>query len=221
MKSGAYFVKEEVMFRVPLTKLKYTAEPKRPETYTEKMNKIYTRFAKAYDGFMIIFPLWKKWIRTVLPYIEGNRVLEVSFGPAYLLSKIPDDFELHGLDYNQTMVTRARDKMAKRNKDVHIIQGNVECLPYPDDYFDTVINTMAFSGYPDGFKAMKELTRVMKPYGKLVLLDYEFPADRNIFGYLIVKLIEACGDIIRNVPDIAAKCNCTWNAPRELHQFQS
>jgi ubiquinone/menaquinone biosynthesis C-methylase UbiE len=187
----------------------YTAEPENAGVYTDEMDKIYTRFAKAYDGFMALFPLWKKWICAVLPYIEGDRVLEVSFGPAYLLRKIPDDVELFGLDYNRTMVARAKDKMRKINKKAHITQGNVDSLPYPDNFFDTVVNTMAFSGYPDGLRAMKELVRVMKPDGILLLLDYDFPKNRNALGYLIVRLIEACGDIMRNVPAIVEKCNCT------------
>ena len=197
------------MFKVPLSKLRYTQEPENSQAYTDKMDKIYTRYAKAYDGFMAVFPPWKKWICSVLPYVEGKRVLEVSFGPAYLMGKMPDDIELHGLDYNETMVERAREKMRKISKEVNIIEGNVESMPYPDDYFDTVINTMAFSGYPDGQKAMSELTRVMKPGGKLIMIDYDYPENRNVFGYLTVKLIEASGDIIRNVPEIAERCGCT------------
>lgn len=197
------------MFKVPPSKLRYTADPDNSTDYTRKMDKIYTRYAKAYDGFMTVFPLWKRWISSVLPYVKGCRILEVSFGPAYLLGKMPDDVELHGLDYNQLMVTRAQEKMRKKGKNVQIIQGNVESMPYPDNYFDTVVNTMAFSGYPDGFKAMKELTRVLKPDGMLLLLDYDYPENRNIFGYLTVKIIEASGDIIRYIPEIAKRCNCT------------
>ncbi|MEX1376459.1 MAG: methyltransferase domain-containing protein [Eubacteriales bacterium] len=198
------------MFKVPLSKIRYTEEPENSEAYTQKMNKVYTRYARAYDGFMAVFPLWKKWICSVLPYIEGERVLEVSFGPAYLMSKMPDDIEIHGLDYNDTMVTRAKEKMRKINKKANIIKGNVESLPYPDNYFDTVVNTMAFSGYPNGQKAMSELTRVMKPDGKLLLMDYDFPENRNVFGYLMVKLIETSGDIIRNVAEIIENCGCTY-----------
>lgn len=197
------------MLKVPKSKFTYTPEPDNSKAYTDKMNQMYTRIAKAYDGFMAVFPLWKKWLRSVLPYIDGERVLEVSFGPAYLLGQMPDDVELFGLDYNQTMVDRAKVKMKAINRNVNIIQGNVENLPYPDNYFDTVVNTMAFSGYPNGQKAMKELTRVLKPDGKLLILDYDFPKNRNILGYGAVKFIELCGDIIRNVPRLAKQSHCS------------
>ncbi len=89
--------------------------------------------------------------------------------------------------------------MTKQNKNVNIIKGNVEYMPYPDEYFDTIINTMAFSGYPDGEKALSEMLRVLKDDGVLLLLDYDYPPNRNYFGYLFVKLIEACGDIMKDI----------------------
>lgn len=197
------------MIKVPASWIRYTQEPMDPMAYTQKMDKIYTRFASAYDGFMIVFPLWKKWLRSVLPYVQGKKILEVSFGPGYLLGELPEDLEIHGLDFNKTMVKRAKVKMAKAGKDVQLIQGNVGDMPYPDDSFDTLINTMAFSGYPDGKKAMEEMLRVLKPDGVLLILDYDYPTDRNICGYLFVKLIEKSGDIIRDIQSLAAESGST------------
>ena len=47
------------MIRVNPNKLVYGETPKDGAAYTEKMNKIYTRYAAAYDGFIALFPLWK------------------------------------------------------------------------------------------------------------------------------------------------------------------
>jgi ubiquinone/menaquinone biosynthesis C-methylase UbiE len=195
------------MFKVPKKWIMYTKEPEDSMQYTKKMDRIYARFAKAYDGFIKVFPLWMKWLRAVLPYAQG-RILEVSFGPASLMSELPNKYKIHGLDFNVTMVKRARRKMKERGKNVKLIRGNVESMPYPDHVFNTVINTMAFSGYPNGRKAMGEMLRVLKPGGLLLILDYDYPANRNIFGYLMVKLIEVSGDIIRDIEAIAMECGC-------------
>ncbi len=193
------------MFKVSKRKCTYSLEPCDSAAYTKSMDKIYTRFAKEYDYFMIVFPLWKKWLLSVMPYIKGKILLEVSFGPGFLLSQFPNEIEINGLDYNTTMVTRAIAKMKKMEKRVDLKQGNVEHMPYNDEVFDTIINTMAFSGYPDGDKALKEMLRVLKPDGRLLILDYDYPQDYNIFGYLIVKLIEKSGDVIRDIGNIIDK----------------
>jgi len=190
------------MIRIPKEWCRYTPMPDNPLAYTKKMNRMYTRFAKAYERFIVIYKPWKKWLETVLPYVHGNRILEVSFGPGYLLTKYPADKKLYGIDYNSLMVHRAKIKIVKARRKAKLIIGNVEKMPYPDNFFDTVINTMAFSGYPDGQKAMSEMLRVIKPSGRLILLDYDYPMDRNVLGFALVRFIEMCGDIIKDIPKL-------------------
>lgn len=198
------------MFKVSKRKIKYTPKPESSKSYTDKMDKIYTRYAKAYDIFVKIFPLWRKWLSEVLPYISGKKILEVSFGTAWLMTQYPRNLEVYGIDYNAKMVTRAKSKLNTLGIDSSIIKGNVENLPYSNAFFDTVINTMAFSGYPDGKKALKEMLRVLKPNGILLILDYDFPPNRNILGYALVKLIEASGDIIKDIGEIIEETDYSY-----------
>jgi len=194
------------MFKVNEKKFTYSKEPRDDSAYTKKMDKIYSKFAVHYDYFMAVFPLWKKWLKSVLPYIQGDRIIDISFGPGYLFLKYPRDTKLHGLDYNEVMVARGKEKMKKQNISVDIIQGNVQSMPYSDEYFDTIINTMAFTGYPNGIKALDEMLRVLKKDGVVLMLDYDYPKNRNIFGYLFVKLIEKSGDIIKDIGSIIDSC---------------
>jgi SAM-dependent methyltransferase len=70
---------------------------------------------------------------------------------------------------------------------------------YPDAIFDTVVNTMAFTGCPDA--AAAELARVPKPGDRLVLIDINYPRDGNRPGTALVERFwEPFGDLIRNVP---------------------
>ncbi len=198
------------MFKVKPEKLTYSKPPKDNVAYTNKMDKMYSWSAKAYDGFMVVFPLWKKWLKSILPYVKSGMLLEVSFGPAWLMQKYPSDIELYGLDYNETMVKRAKAKLTKNNINAQIIKGNVENMPYSDNSFDTVVNTMAFTGYPDGKIAISEMLRVLKPNGVLLLLDYDYPPNRNVFGYLFVRFIELCGDIIKDIPKLITDAGATY-----------
>jgi ubiquinone/menaquinone biosynthesis C-methylase UbiE len=190
------------MFKVKEEKIIYSKLPEDGDKYNEKMSRFYDLMALSYDVLMVLFPLWKKWITSVIPYIKGPKVLEVSFGPGYLLKQYANNYEVWGIDYNQKMVNKTRKRLKGIVNSEKIIQGNVERLPYPEGYFDTIINTMAFTAYPDGAKALDEMLRVLKPGGSLLLVDVDYPSDRNIFGYFMVKIGEWAGDIIKNIENM-------------------
>ena len=194
------------MFKVKAERIKYTDLSKIPSDYTDKMNKEYNWMAKGYDLFITIFPLWKKWIKKVIPHIHGNNILEVSFGSGYLMTKYASPkFDIYGIDYNEKMLEITQKKIKKLKIGAHLSKGNVENLPYADNTFDTIINTMAFTGYPNGDKAMSEFSRVLKPNGKLLLVDFDYPYNRNIFGYWVVRFWEKCGDIIKDINSLLIK----------------
>tara|TARA_B100001939_G_scaffold348203_1_gene373960 strand:+ start:55249 stop:55839 length:591 start_codon:yes stop_codon:yes gene_type:complete len=168
------------------------------------MDRMYNWMSSLYDGFMVVFPLWKKWISSVLPEIKGTEILEVSFGPGYLMSRYGTnpDLQIHGIDFNSRMVDRATKKMQRIKRPVELRKGNVESLPYRDESFDTVINTMALTGYPDAEKAMDEMLRVLRPGGRLLIVDFDYPANRNRGGYILVRIMAGLGDIIRDLKSL-------------------
>ena len=60
--------------------------------FTEKWDSFYSRYAGAYDWAVKHLPLWKNWLKRAIPEIKGPRVLEVSFGTGYLMSRYADKF---------------------------------------------------------------------------------------------------------------------------------
>ena len=180
----------------------YAGKPGNPLEYTARLDREYSRYAGLYDWAVKLLPLWKTWIKAVVPHIEGERVLEVSFGTGYLMTQYADRFETFGIDYNPRMVEIAGENLRSKGFKAALVQASVEALPFPDNYFDSIVNTMAFTGYPDGEKAMSEFYRVLKPGGKLLLVDFIYPSNRNILGYALTRLMERGGDIIKNIPHI-------------------
>ena len=69
-----------MLFKVPEEKIVYSKEPEDSIAYTRELDKAYSRYARVYDLAVKLLPVWKTWIKTVIPYIEGGRVLEASFG---------------------------------------------------------------------------------------------------------------------------------------------
>ena len=64
---------------------------------------------------------------------------------------------------------------------------------------------MAFTGYPNGLKALTEIHRVIKPGGRLILVDINYPLDHNWLGTKITQLWASLGDIIRDMEELFQK----------------
>jgi ubiquinone/menaquinone biosynthesis C-methylase UbiE len=185
----------------------YSLEPEDKCEYTQKNDKVYGRFAKIYDWAVKTFPVWRNWISAAIPEIKGPDVLEVSFGTGYLISQYADQFNAFGIDYNWDLTSIAKHNLQKSNVQANLLQADVFNLPYPNKTFDTVVNTMAFTGYPDGQSALKEIRRVLKDDGRFILVDIDYPRNRNWMGTQIVKLWAGLGDIIRNMETLFQDTN--------------
>ncbi len=191
-----------MLFRIAEEKCVYSDEPENPIEYTKSLDQEYSRFAELYDIAVKLLPVWRTWIETVIPHIEGKRVLEVSFGTGYLLSHYAGDYQAYGIDFNDSMIEIAKKNLSQKAVEATLQKAHVERLPFPENYFDTIVNTMAFSGYPNGSRAMSEFNRVLKVGGRLLIVDFDYPSNRNLFGYCLTRMMEVAGDTIRDIPKI-------------------
>jgi ubiquinone/menaquinone biosynthesis C-methylase UbiE len=177
----------------------YSAEPENQKEFTTEFDLFYTRFVGMYNFLIKSLPVWKNWLKRALPHIQGKLVLEVSFGTGYLLTKYADRFQTFGIDYNAAMTQTAKRNLRKNGLTANLQQADVSHLPYASHSFDTLVNTMAFTGFPDGKAALAEMGRVLKPDGVLVMIDVGYPEDRNWLGMVFTKFWMASGDIIRDM----------------------
>lgn len=180
----------------------YSTEPIDGKEHTLHFDAVYSRFATAYDAFVKIWPGWRRWLEETLPHIEGPRVLEVSFGTGYLLTRYAERFETYGIDHNFRLTTVARRNLARSGVPARLQLADVAALPYRNEYFDCLVNTMAFSGYPDGGRAMAEMNRVLRPGGKLIMIDVNYPLRPRWFGRWMTRGWALAGDLIRNIDDL-------------------
>lgn len=182
--------------------IKYSDEPADRYAFTRKYDVVYTRFARAYDLFVKGWPGWRRWLSHAVPHLRGPRVLEISFGPGFLLTRYADQFETYGIDYNYRLIRIARQNLGKQGISANLQQANVEALPYGNECFDSLVNTMAFSSFPDGRKAMAEMHRVLRPGGRLIMIDVNYPRNRNWLGVQLTKGWALVGDLIRDMGEL-------------------
>jgi len=185
--------------------IKYSTEPQDSRRFTNRFSIYYTLIAGFYDVCVKTLPFWRRWLKSTLPYIKGNRVLELSFGTGYMLTELANKYDTYGLDLNNKMITIAQKKLNSKQLTAKLFKGNVEAMPFEDNYFDTIINTMSFPAYPNGDNAMKEIYRVLKPNGRLIMVMVNFPNNKNTIGTLIVNTWKKSGEIIRDMTPLFEK----------------
>lgn len=114
-----------------------------------------------------------------------ERVLDLGCGPGDGTARIAHTGATAiGLDYSEGMIVKARQEPATLGK---LTRGDAGRLPFKDGAFDKVVCTNSFHHYPDHFAALKEVRRVLKPGGVLVLVD---PRADNIFGWAAIDVAE-------------------------------
>ena len=177
----------------------YSPEPKDKKAFTQKMDHEYSQTARIYDTAVRLLPTWRSWIGSVLPHIHGLRVLEVSFGTGYLLTQYAERYETYGIDYKWELIQTAKANLHKTGIQMNLGQADAANLPFPSEYYDTLVNTMAFSAYPDGRAAMSEMRRVLKPDGRMLVVDVNYPRDRDYLGMKLARFWASRGDILRDM----------------------
>ncbi len=101
-----------------------------------------------------------------------GRTLEVAIGTGLNLSHYPSGVHLTGVDLTPEMLALARRRSADLGMPVSLTEGDAQALPFADATFDTVLSTYAMCSVPDERAAVLEMRRVLKPGGRLILVDH-------------------------------------------------
>lgn len=119
----------------------------------------------------IDFFITDQWRRRHFAKAKG-KILEVAAGSGKNLHFYPRNADLLLTDYSSDMLERAQRRADKLKRTIKTQIMDAENLDLPDHSFDTVVSSLSICTYPDPIKALREIARVCKPDGQILLLEH-------------------------------------------------
>ena len=135
---------------------------------------IHNRAAREYIN--------SQWSREILFGVAKQRkkifnqasgdVLDVGCGYGMNFPFLTQAKSITGIDFSSVMLAEARESMRNAPFKVDLHEGDAEALEFPNNSFDTVISSLSTCSFFDPIKALKEMRRVCKPDGRILLIEH-------------------------------------------------
>ncbi|MDF1499773.1 MAG: class I SAM-dependent methyltransferase [Anaerolineales bacterium] len=160
----------------------------------------YGRIAPIYDFLEAIPELryrsWREhfWRKVAGTLDAGDLLLEVGVGTGKNIPFWPEGVAVTAIDLTPGMVKRAHRRARKLGVSADILEGDVQDLKYADNHFDAATATFVFCSVPDPMRGLRELARVVKPTGHIVLMEH-VRSPNPVLG----KLMDVLNPIIRSL----------------------
>ena len=171
----------------------------------EKQNigSLFNRIAGSYDrlNHLLSLNIDKRWRKKAVKMLHPcEQLLDVAIGTADLAIEIVQQGKAQhvtGIDLSTEMMKIGEQKVAKRNMQgkIEFVEGSALALPYPDQHFDGVTCAYGVRNFSDLDQGLREMRRVLKPGGQLLILEFSYPKNRFIawfydlyFSHILPKI---------------------------------
>ncbi|MGD8404626.1 MAG: methyltransferase domain-containing protein [Anaerolineales bacterium] len=163
---------------------------------------LYHPFAWTYDlvSWTVSLGRWKDWVESVVPFIKGNRVLELGHGPGHL-QRILHGLNLLaiGLDESRQMGLLAKRNLAQSGyAQISLIRGLGQDLPFPSETIDAVVATFP-TEYIFEAQTLSEVQRILTDGGRFILLPVAWITGAGLLDKFAAWLFRITGQAPPNL----------------------
>lgn len=154
-----------------------------------------------------IHRLWKRFTLDCSGVRPGQQVLDLAGGTgdiaALFSRRVGPSGKVVLADINESMLNVGRDKLRDLGliNNIEFVQANAEALPFADNSFDIISIGFGLRNVTDKAAALKSMFRVLKPGGRLLVLEFSKPEQQwlsKVYDMYSFKLLPAMGQLIAN-----------------------
>jgi len=173
----------------------------------KRVRGVFDSVASRYDLMndlmsMGLHRAWKAYTVMVANVGEGSKVLDIAGGTGDLAlafsKKVGASGEVVHTDINEAMLRTGRDRLLDAGVALPTLVCDAEKLPFPDDHFDVVTVAFGLRNMTHKDAALKEMNRVLKPRGKLLVLEFSKVAKplRKAYDWYSFSVLPRLGKVV-------------------------
>lgn len=176
----------------------------------QQVAQMFDNISARYDflNHLLSLSIDKGWRKKVVKLVKAEKpqqVLDVATGTADLAIALEKSHPQHitGIDISNGMLEVGRKKVAKKNLTelITLEQADSENLPFDDNHFDAITVAFGVRNFEDLEKGLREMQRVLKPGGKLLVLEFSQPQKfpfKQVYNFYFKNILPGLGKLISN-----------------------
>ncbi len=178
-----------------------------------QVTEMFDAIADRYDLLNRVLSLGidQHWRRRAVDWLaedDPERLLDVATGTADLALRMLelDPAEVLGVDLSTEMLEKGREKLVRRGVSdrITLVQGDSEDLPFDENSFDGAAVAFGVRNFENLQKGLREINRVLRPNGSLVVLEFSRPRTppiKQLYSFYLHYLLPRIGGLIASRPD--------------------